>query len=62
MSLNINKENSSQNRWNAITDIKEFSINYNFLENMIIYLQKKSIEIYLVITLYRQKFFSEDKF
>ncbi len=62
MSLNINKENSSQNRWNAITDIKEFSINYNFLEDMIIYLQKKSIEIYLVITLYRQKFFSEDKF
>ncbi len=60
--LKINKENIDQGRWNKITDTKELSINYNSLEDMIVYFQKNDIEFYLVTTPYRQKFFSEDKF
>ncbi|APW66134.1 hypothetical protein LPB137_09840 [Poseidonibacter parvus] len=60
--LKINEENSSQDRWNAITDITKLNNHFDSFEDMLKYLREKNIDFYFVTTPYREIFFSEDKF
>ncbi|WP_419769433.1 MAG: hypothetical protein ACNI3C_08775 [Candidatus Marinarcus sp.] len=62
VTLNLKTENISKIRWESVTDVSNLENHYDSLENMILYLNKKDIEFFLITTPYRNKFFKEDKF
>lgn len=60
--LLINEENSSLDRWNAITDITNNKEQFKVLEEVFHYLEEKGIEFYSVTTPYRNSFLENDEF
>lgn len=52
----------NKKRWEAVTEIKKMKNQYPSLSSMSNYLKNKKIDLLLVTTPYREKFFKENKF
>lgn len=62
VNLFIDEDHNNLKRWNEVTDTQKLKNHFDSLENMIIYLNEKGIELLFITTPYREQFFSIDKF